>query len=582
MTFRQRFDREYIYPQKYAVAYIVFFGFLSTILQLANPLLLKVIIDDGYLVRNFNFVYYMVALAVLLYMLERSSYMVMFRGVVKALYQTDMKMKNRFFNHLQNLDHAFLKTVQIGDVGKIASQDIYDLGSYFCAYIYAISDSLAILFITIVMFYLNPLLATISVFTIPLMFFSRTYHIKKMYSSYSKNTQENNELSIFNREHLNSVKLIQENGAEDVILNKFNDRLKNVMKSLLFYRRTLDSNRSFTEFITYLGTAAVLFCGGFLVIRNKMTIGELMAFYGMIFYLHSSVKNLSHWMTRTLNGKIYAERFYKYLDIAPTVIDNADAKDFKIVNGEVVFQSVYFSFDSEKTLLKNFNLKIKAGETVALVGKSGAGKSTIASLLLRFYDIEKGTIKIDGQNLSDFTLKSLRSQIGIVSQDAIMFHTTILENLQIAGQNLTLAEVEQACKTARIHNFIDSLPVKYQTIVGDKGIKLSGGEKQRLSLARTLLRNPKILILDEASSHLDNQNEKDIFAELDKFRAGRTTIIIAHRLSTVRNCDNIYVFDQGEIKENGKYTDLIAKQGLFWQLWQQDQRLSPASEEIGQ
>lgn len=580
MTFRQRFDREYIYPQKYAVAYIVFFGLLSSILQLANPLLLKEIIDEGYLGQNFNIVYYLVGLAVLFYLLERSCYMVMFRSIVKALYETDMMMKTRFFSHLQSLDHAFLKRVQIGDVGKIASQDIDDLCTYFCAYIYAISDSLSILSITLIMIYLNPSLALISITTIPLMLFSRTYFIKKMYNSYSVNLQENNELSIFNREHLNSVKLIQENGAEKVVLTKFNDRLKNLMKSLLFYRRTVDLNRSLTDFITYLGTAAILLYGGFQIIGDKVSIGELMAFYGMIFYLHSSIKNLSHRLTRTLNGKIYAERFYKYLDVAPTIIDTDYAKDYKIVNGEIIFENVCFSFSPEKLVVNNLNLKIKAGETVALIGKSGAGKSTIASLLLRLYDLENGIIKIDGLNISDFTLKSLRSQIGIVSQDAIMFHTTILENLQVANQKLSVNEIEQACKTACIHDFIDSLPQKYQTIVGDKGIKLSGGEKQRLSLARTLLRNPKILILDEASSHLDNQNEKDILAELDKFKAGRTTIVIAHRLSTVRDCDNIFVFDQGKIKENGKYDDLIAKQGLFWQLWQQDQRLNLTSEEI--
>jgi ATP-binding cassette subfamily B protein len=261
------------------------------------------------------------------------------------------------------------------------------------------------------------------------------------------------------------------------------------------------------------------------------------------------------------------ERMFQLLEEPPEVIDAEQATDIKNVRGQVEFDAVDFHYEPDREILRGLSFKAEPGQTVAVVGPTGAGKSTLSRILYRFYDIAGGSVRIDGRDIRDITQASLRAAIGMVPQDTVLFNDTIGYNIAYARPDASQSEIEQAARDAQIHDFIASLPLGYDTMVGERGLKLSGGEKQRVAIARTLLKNPAILILDEATSALDSATEVDIQAALGLASQGRTTLVVAHRLSTIQDADLILVMDQGQIVERGTHAELLAKAGLYADLW---------------
>jgi ATP-binding cassette subfamily B protein len=261
------------------------------------------------------------------------------------------------------------------------------------------------------------------------------------------------------------------------------------------------------------------------------------------------------------------EQMFELLDVKAEVVDKPGAVDLKIQNGEIEFDNVHFAYDPQRPILKGISFKVPAGKTIAVVGPSGAGKSTISRLLYRFYDVQGGSVKIDGQDVRDVTQKSLRAVIGMVPQDTVLFNDTIAYNIRYGRPSASEAEVEQAAEIAQVGNFIRSLPEGFKTMVGERGLKLSGGEKQRVAIARTILKSPPILMLDEATSALDTGTEQEIQAALDEVAKNRTTLIIAHRLSTVINADEIIVLKDGAIAERGTHAELLEQKGLYERMW---------------
>ena len=318
-------------------------------------------------------------------------------------------------------------------------------------------------------------------------------------------------------------------------------------------------------FITDIFNVIVLLVGGLFLYSGKLNFGDYSAFIVAIPVFISPIMTLIHFTEQFQNGVTGFERFIEIMDAEPEV-DEENAKDLEKVDGEIEFKNVNCSYNDTTEVLKGVSFKIKKGETFALVGSSGGGKTTICHLLPRFYELSSGEILLDGQNIKNATLSSLRQNIGIVQQDVFLFNSSIKDNILYGNPTATDDEVVLSAKSAGIHDYIVTLEDGYDTIVGERGVKLSGGQKQRIGIARVFLKNPPILILDEATSALDNVTEKIVQASLEKLCKGRTTIVVAHRLSTVKNADEIAVVENGFIVEQGNHDELMSKQGVYYRL----------------
>ena len=312
----------------------------------------------------------------------------------------------------------------------------------------------------------------------------------------------------------------------------------------------------------------VVTAGGFFMLNGKITPADYIAYLMFVSTLLTSIRRIVEFAEQFQRGMTGIERFSEIMDTDPEIFDSANAKELTNVKGNVKFSNVSFSYESEKkNVLANINLDVKAGESIALVGPSGGGKTTLCSLIPRFYDVTDGEILIDGQNIKDVSLASLRNNIGVVAQDVYLFSGSIRENIAYGKSNATDEEIIEAAKLAGAHEFINSLPDGSDTYVGERGVKLSGGQKQRISIARVFLKNPPILVLDEATSALDNESEKIVQASLETLAKGRTTFTIAHRLTTIRNADRILVLTENGIEEEGNHNDLVAKGGIYNDLY---------------
>lgn len=360
-------------------------------------------------------------------------------------------------------------------------------------------------------------------------------------------------------------------GNEEYEAAKFDEALQIYEKSATKTTNSLSILNIGQEVIVSLGLVALMILSANAISQNKMTVGDLIMVNTYLFQLSIPLSILGFAYREIKNALIGMEDMFNLLDIPVEVEDAADAKELTISKGEITFEKVSFSYNKERTILHNINFTIESGKTLAIVGSSGAGKSTISRLLFRFYDINSGNITIDGQDIRKLTQNSLRSNIGIVPQDTVLFNDTIYYNIAYGKNSASYDEVIAASKNAYIHEFITKLPEGYDTQVGERGLKLSGGEKQRIAIARTILKNPSIYVFDEATSSLDTKTEKLIQASLKEISAHYTTLIIAHRLSTIIDADEIIVLDNGYIVERGNHKTLLKQKGYYAELWYKQQ-----------
>ena len=331
--------------------------------------------------------------------------------------------------------------------------------------------------------------------------------------------------------------------------------------------------------IISLGLAAVMILAGYGVAEGKMTVGDFVAVNAFLLQLYQPLNLLGFAYREIRNSLVNMERMFGLLDIATEVADRPGARPLAVSGGEIVFDHVDFHYDKARPILHEVSFRVAPGDTVAIVGSSGAGKSTVSRILFRFYDVASGGVRIDGQDIREVTQESLRAAIGVVPQDTVLFNDTIYYNIAYGRPGATREEIEQAAKLARIHDFIVSLPQGYDATVGERGLKLSGGEKQRVAIARTILKNPRILLFDEATSALDTRTEQEIQRSLEEVSRGRTTLVIAHRLSTIINANEIVVLDRGRVAERGRHAELLARDGLYADMWRRQQEAAAAEAE---
>ncbi|NLM74991.1 MAG: ABC transporter ATP-binding protein [Clostridiaceae bacterium] len=478
-------------------------------------------------------------------------------------------MRRDLFSHLQTLSFSYYDDVNTGKLMSRITNDLFDISELahhgpedvFISFIKIVGA-------VIIMLTMNVRLTLILLaLVIALVVFTAFYNLKMRFV-FAENRRKIAVVNAKAQDSLAGIRVVKSFANEDIERHKFEEGNKEFLRtkenSYTIMGRFFSGNQ-FLQGILYI---SVLVIGGYYLIIGKISTANLIAYILFINVFLNPIDRLVNFTEAFQRGMSGFERFLEILDTEPEIKDSENAVELKDVQGKIEFHNVSFSYNDKTEVLRNINLTIDKGQTVALVGPSGGGKTTFCSLIPRFYEVNEGSITIDGIDIRDITLSSLRQNVGVVQQDVYLFSGTVRDNILYGKPDATDEEIIRAAKLANAHDFILELENGYDTFVGERGVKLSGGQKQRISIARAFLKNPPILILDEATSALDNESERLVQESLDKLAKGRTTLIIAHRLSTIKNADKIIVLTQNGIEEQGTHEELIKKGGVYATLHQ--------------
>lgn len=481
----------------------------------------------------------------------------------------EYNMRAEIFAHMQKLSFTFYDDAKVGQLMSRITSDLFDITELL--HHGPENIVLSVLKITgalIILANISGWLTLAAFIILPIMFLFAFMLNKKMRRAFKRNREKIAEINAQIEDNLSGIRVVKSFANEDIENEKFkigNDGFLTAKKNSYHY---MGSFQAGVGVFTTLIQVNVIIVGSILIAYNKIDVTDLITFLLYIGVFTEPIKTLVDFTEQFQNGYTGFERFREIMDIEPDIKDRENATDITDVKGNISFENVTFKYnDGVNDVLNNINLDVTAGEYVALVGPSGAGKTTLCSLIPRFYDATDGVIRIDGIDIKSVTLKSLREHIGIVQQDVYLFAGTIYENISYGKPNATREEIINAAKNANAHDFIMSFPDGYDTDIGQRGNKLSGGQKQRLSIARVFLKNPPILIFDEATSALDNESEKVVKESLEKLAHNRTTFVIAHRLTTIQNAKKILVLTQNGIEESGTHKELLAKGGIYEKLY---------------
>lgn len=479
-------------------------------------------------------------------------------------------MRNEIFSHYQKLSFAFYDNQKAGHLLSRITADLFDISEL----LHHGPEDLVISIIKFVgafaiLVFINVRLALAAFFFVPFLILYAIYFNKKMKKAFRENRARIADINTQIEDSLSGIRVVKSFANEKVEMKKFrqgNERFVNSKKLSYKYMGTYNSGMgAFTTLITI----SVLLTGAFYLTKGAMPVEDLVTVLLYISNFTDPVKKLITFTEQFQNGYSGYSRFLEIMAVAPDIQDAPEAKEVNDVKGAIDFENVSFAYEgTQEKVLSHVNLKVKAGEYVALVGSSGAGKTTLCSLIPRFYDVTEGSVLLDGEDIRNLKLQSLRNQIGIVQQDVYLFAGTVMENIRYGKPDATDEEVIRAAKAANAHEFITELEQGYDTDIGQRGVKLSGGQKQRLSIARVFLKNPPILIFDEATSALDNESEKIVQQSLENLAKDRTTFVIAHRLSTIRKAQRILVLTEDGIAEEGTHEELMKKEGIYSSLYQ--------------
>ena len=476
-------------------------------------------------------------------------------------------LRNEMFDKLERMSVGFFVRHATGGLLSRMNNDVALVqGAMTNAVTGILRDAVMIVSLICVVFYQDYRLALISIVVFPLAVYPLLLFGRKMRRYSRRMLVSLEDITDRMNETITGIRIVKAFAMEDYERERFRDVNETLFHAFMRRFKVRALSNPVMETLGGLGGCAIVTYGGYQVIIGESTPGTFFSFMAALFMLYEPIKRLNEVNMTIQEGVAAGERIFALLDTSEDVADLPDAGELEGVNEEIVFDQVSFAYD-EEPVLKDVSLRIAAGEAIAIVGESGVGKSTLLDLLPRFYDVTGGRILIDGKDLRDLTQRSLRGNIGIVTQQTILFDDTIRNNIAYGRPDLPLDEVQASARAAHAHDFIMNLPNGYDTFIGENGIKLSGGERQRIAIARALLKDPPVLILDEATSNLDSDSEKAVQSALEVLMRGRTTLVVAHRLSTVRNADRIYVLVGGRVVEEGSHGELLARGGEFARLY---------------
>lgn len=481
--------------------------------------------------------------------------------------ETDMRRK--MFDHIQKLSFRFFDNNKTGHLVGRVTNDLNEIGEL----AHHGPEDIFIAVMTLVgsftlMAYINLELALLTFIIIPIMAWLIIVFGGRMTSTYRKLFKNVGNFNARIEENVGGIRVVQSFANEEHEKELFAADNQNFRQTKLRAYKTMAKSISITYMLMRLVTIFVMVCGAWFFINEKIILGEFMAFLLLSNIFFRPIEKINAVIESYPKGIAGFKRYTEIIDTEPDIADKKDAVAVDSLRGDICFENVSFGYEPDRNILDGINLSIRAGETVAFVGPSGAGKTTICSLLPRFYDVNGGRITVDGMDIRDITLQSLRKNIGIVQQDVFLFAGTIRENIAYGDLKATDEQIWDAAKRASLEEMIRQMPDGMDTIIGERGVKLSGGQKQRLAIARMFLKNPPILILDEATSALDTETEAAIQQSLSELSVGRTTLVIAHRLATIKNADRIIVIDESGIAEQGRHTELVASGGIYSRLHQ--------------
>jgi subfamily B ATP-binding cassette protein MsbA len=490
--------------------------------------------------------------------------------VSSATQKIAVRLRNELYTHLQSLSLSFYERTKVGHLMSRMTNDVSLIQNSAHQIIDAVSAPIGMISSLVAIFIVNWKLALVSVVVMPFM----SYTVIKISRGMRKLTEllqiRLADIAAVVQETLSAVRIVKSFGMEAYETSRFTDENQRTYGAAMRAVRRSAVMSPTLELIGVTGIAFVLWYGGNMIAQNSMPgfdTGRMMTFLLMLKGISDSARMIGRINITYHQTMAGAQRIFDVLDEVPEVSDAPNAIELPPIEGRVEFKNVYFSYDSGKLVLEDISFVMDPGRQVALVGPSGAGKSTIANLIPRFYDVKEGSVLIDGRDVRKVTLNSLRRQIAIVPQETILFSSSIRENIAYGRMDASDEEIYEAAKAANAHNFVQKMPEGYDTLVGERGVKLSGGERQRVSIARALLKNPKLLILDEATSSLDMASEAVVQEALERLMRDRTTLVIAHRLSTIVNADRILVMEHGRVVESGSHQDLLALGGLYSELY---------------